>query len=258
MAAPSGNSGAGKANAKDRDDEDQGDSGGAGGGAPVVRRKSKVHKGEGLWLMSFSDMSLILMSFFVLQLAYSNPDKRKYDNLDAAIKEQQAKAPKSPAQRPEPVAQNLKTIQNTVQKLIVDRNLEQLVQVSYDVNGLAVEFLDQTLFAPGSASPNPAYAKTVNEVLRVLAAAPGKYRVIFEGHTDDVPIATARFHSNWELSSARAVSMLEAFRARGVAESRMFAAAYAHTRPKIPTSGLKGESLRHARAVNRRVVIRLE
>ncbi len=54
-------------------------------------KKSKVKKSEALWLTSFSDLSLLLMCFFIMQLAYSNPDKRKYDNVKSAMHSMQAK-----------------------------------------------------------------------------------------------------------------------------------------------------------------------
>ena len=212
------------------------------------RRKSKVSKGEGLWLMSFSDMSLILMSFFVLQLAYSNPDRKKYDNLNAALtKQPQVQAP-----------DNLESMRVKIKKVIKAKNLEKVAEVTYDMSGLSIEFRDATLFGSGSAEPNPAYAKVVDEVMATVAKAPGAYKLTFEGHTDDIPTVGGRYHSNWDLASARGVALLESFKKRGVNEQRMAVVAYAHTRPKQNIKGLKGEALSKARAANRRVVIRLE
>jgi chemotaxis protein MotB len=219
---------------------------------PFARRKSRVKKGEGLWLMSFSDMSLILMSFFVLQLSFSTPDKRKYDNLSSAIKEQQQAHAAAQARQ-----DNLSTLSEKVRQVIKQKQLESVAEVSLGVDGLAVEFKDQTLFAPGSAAPNPAYAKTVDQVLAVIANSPGEYKLVIEGHTDDVPIA-GRYGSNWELSAARGIALLNAFHARGVNEKRMAVEAFAHTRPKVSVKGLVGDELRKARAANRRVVIRLQ
>lgn len=221
--------------------------------APPVsfRKKSKVSKGEGLWLMSFSDMSLILMSFFVLQLAFSNPDKKKYDNLNSAIQKgvthTQAKA-----------IDNLQMLTDKVKAVIKKKNLEKVADVTYDVDGVAIEFKDATLFASGSAAPNPKYTKVVGEVMQVIAQAPPNYKLLFEGHTDDVKMTSGKFSSNWDLSAARAIALLESFKARGVAEKRMAVEAFAHTRPKVVYQDLHGESLKKARAANRRVVIRIQ
>jgi chemotaxis protein MotB len=91
-----------------------------------------------------------------------------------------------------------------------------------------------------------------------IARAPGKYRLVFEGHTDDVPVRGGPFQSNWDLSAARGISLLESFKKRGIEEDRMSVLAFAHTRPKVPFEGLKGKALQKARAANRRVVIRIE
>lgn len=222
------------------------------GGAPpwvplTFKRKSSVKKGDGLWLMSFSDMSLILMSFFILQLSFSSPDRRKYDNLTSAMKTSD-----------ETTADNLQTLSEKVRRVIKAQNLEKVAEVTYDVNGLAVEFKDKSLFPQGSALPDPRTAPVVNEIMKVLATAPSDYKLIFEGHTDDVPIGGRKFHSNWDLSSARGIALLHDFKKRGVAESRMSIRAYAQTRPKVSLAGLRDDALKIARAANRRVVIRLE
>lgn len=231
--------------------EDKDESSGSGGGGSLIRPKSKVKKSETLWLMSFSDMSLILMSFFILQLSYSQPDRRKYDNLNSAIQQQQkAKA-----------VDNLSSIGKKLEKVVKDQKLDKAVQVTSTVNGLVIEFKDAILFDAGAASSSKANAKVVDQVMQVIAKTPGDYKLVFEGHTDDVPVAAgkgAKFHSNWDLSAARGISLLQGFKARGVEDKRMAIAAYAHTRPKVSIVGLKGEALKKARAANRRVIIRIE
>ena len=236
------------ANKKDDKTPDDDEDGGPSPAQQIIfKRKSSVKKGEGLWLMSFSDMSLILMSFFILQLAFSSPDRRKYDNLNSAINKDISKN-----------QDNLQTISEKVKRVIKAKNLEEVAEVTYDVDGLAVEFRDKSLFAAGSAAPNPRTAPVVNEIMKVLATAPADYKLIFEGHTDDVPIASKKFQSNWELSAARGIALLNDFKVRGVTEARMAVRAFAQTKPKVPLKGLKGATLDNARAANRRVVIRLE
>ena len=122
--------------------------------------------------MSFSDMSLILMSFFVLQLSFSVPDKKKYDNLDSAIKKNVTKSDKSP--------ENLQTLTDKVAKVIKQKKLEQVADVTYGVDGVAIEFKDATLFDSGSAEPNPKYARVVGEVLQVIAKAPSDYKLVLD------------------------------------------------------------------------------
>lgn len=226
-----------------------------GGSASLVRKKSKVKKSETLWLMSFSDMSLILMSFFILQLSYSTPDKRKYDNLSSAINETQQQQPQ----------ENLKSIESKLDQVVKEQSLDKSIDVTSSMQGLAIEFRDGVLFETGSSAPKAATEAVVSKVLAVIAKTPGNYKIVIEGHTDDVKIATPKagakqkqFTSNWELAASRGISLLEGFKKRGVAETRLSVLAYAQTKPKIAPEGLKGEALTKARAANRRVVIRIE
>lgn len=212
---------------------------------PTLRKKIKVEKGEGLWLMSFSDMSLILMSFFILQLSFSTPDKRKYENVAEAMG-----TPKT--------SQNLKAIENELKAAINEQKLSHAVQVQSTVDGLVIELKDQILFESGVATISPKQLPTVDRVLGIIAKTQGRYKVIVEGHTDDVPIKKGNFSSNWELSAARGISLLHSFRERGLAEEQIAIVARAQTQPKVAVTGLKGEALRKARAANRRVVIRIE
>ena len=230
--------------------KDQNDDSNAGVFAVAVK-KSKVKKTEALWLTSFSDLCILLMCFFVMQLAYSNPDKRKYEQVKNAMQTMSAK--KALKQ-----TENLETLSKKISKAIVDKKLEKSVVLKNDINGLSIEFKDAMLFEVGSADVDAKYAKIADQVMSAIAKAPGDYRLIFEGHTDDVPVTSGKFRSNWDLSSARGVALLDSFRQRGVEESRMSIQSYAHTRPKVVYTGLKGEPLKTARAANRRVVIRIE
>jgi chemotaxis protein MotB len=214
---------------------------------PVALRRKKMsaEKGEGLWLMSFSDMSLILMSFFVLQLAMSAPDKRKTDQLTDAVRPQDRKG-------------SLQHISENLLREITHRQLGHLTEVSMDMNGLSIEFKDQAVFSPGSARPEAESLRTFEQILEIVQMASGNYQLFFEGHTDDLPIKGGKFRSNWELSGARSLALLEEFKRRGVSEERMGIRSFAHTRPKVKVDGLTGNSLKLARSANRRVVIRLE
>lgn len=214
-------------------------------------KKSKVKKSEALWLMSFSDLAILLMCFFIMQLSFSTPDKRKYEQVKNAMQTMQAK--KSPNQ-----IDNLDSLEKKIQKAIKDKKLDSSVVVSSDINGLSIEFKNAMLFEIGSADVDEKYEKIAEQVMSTIAKAPGDYRLIFEGHTDDLPVTSGKFRSNWDLSSARGIALLDSFRRRGVDEARMSIQSYGQTRPKIPYKGLKGKTLQTARAANRRVVIRIE
>jgi chemotaxis protein MotB len=214
--------------------------------APVRKRAGK--KDEGLWLMSFSDMSLILMSFFILQLSFSTIDKKKIEIVTEAVKGDKFDAKKDSLN-----AVN-KRIANEIKRLKLDKS----AQVTIDSMGVVVEFKDGLLFSVGSADNNPQFSSVVSQVMKVIASSPQIYQIKIEGHTDDVPMKSAKHESNWELSASRAISLMRQFESKGVTQNRMSIQAFAHTRPKIPTLGLVGVKLADARSANRRVVIRIE
>jgi chemotaxis protein MotB len=153
---------------------------------------------------------------------------------------------------------SLTAVSRRIETEIKRLKLEKNAQVTFDDAGVAIEFKDGLLFSMGSASSNPQFQNVIGQVMKLIATTPEKYQLRIEGHTDDVPIKSTQFASNWELSSARGISLMHQFAAKGVNETRMSVVAYAHTRPKRPTLGLSGRDLTLARAANRRVVIRIE
>jgi len=189
------------------------------------------------------------MCFFILLLSFSEPKKDKYDNVSTGMS-----AIKHDQQNP----QNLKYMEKTIVDVIAKNKLESAVEVKLDADGLAIEFKNAALFKSGSATANPRYQKVIGRVLKAIGSAPKKYKINIEGHTDDERIRGGKYKSNWELASARSITMLGLFNKKGVADSRMSVVSFAHTRPKVEYKGKKGKKLSQARAANRRVVIRVD
>ena len=115
------------------------------------------------------------------------------------------------------------------------------------------------LFKPGSASTSPYFSIVTKNVLDTIAESSKEYRITIEGHTDDTPLGRrAKYRNNWQLSSARAVSMLQLLRKEGIPQSKMRVIAYADTKPKSSIRNKRGAELRKARTKNRRIVIRID
>ncbi|MGZ3705387.1 MAG: OmpA/MotB family protein, partial [Bdellovibrionota bacterium] len=113
---------------------------------------------------------------------------------------------------------------------------------------MVVSLGSDVLFPAGSAHLSKDGAKAMKEVSAQLAAIPDKkYQV--EGHTDNQPIATATFPSNWELASARSLQVVKTMIDNGMAPERVSSASYADTQPVQPNNTAEG------RAANRRVAI---
>ncbi len=122
-----------------------------------------------------------------------------------------------------------------------------------------VNMSSATFFPSGSATISAAGQAVLADVAeRLKSDALKDYLITVEGHTDDAPISTAQFPSNWELSTARASAVVHFFIDQGIPATRLRAAGYADTFPKLPNRDAQGHPIPENQAQNRRVVIKLE
>jgi chemotaxis protein MotB len=198
--------------------------------------------GEGqdeLWLISYADLLTLLIGFFVLLVAVSPVKLSRFERLAASMNGQ-TQAP-------------LVDLQAKVNELIKKSKLEDRVMTREDAEGLGIELKDALLFDSGSAVIRPEGRAAIADVAKLVRELPGDRPVIIEGYTDEVPIATPQFRSNWELSSQRAINVLDALEVAGVAHQRMSVRGHADTKPMASQGTVEQQ-----RAANRRVVIRVE
>jgi len=114
-------------------------------------------------------------------------------------------------------------------------------------------------FASGTATlSDPGQSILASLLGRLQSPAFAAYRITVEGHTDDEPISSAQFPSNWELSAGRAAAVVRFFVEHGVPADRLRAAGYADTHPLAPNRDAAGNPIPENQATNRRVVIELE
>jgi len=123
--------------------------------------------------------------------------------------------------------------------------LQQHVELLNRAGAVSIEISDNILFGLASAALSPEGRQLLNELAVVLGTLP--YELSVEGHTDNVPISSSRFPSNWELSSARAAMATRALIEQGIAADRLRAVGYGDTRPLMDNLTSEG------RAKNRRV-----
>jgi chemotaxis protein MotB len=195
-----------------------------------------------LWLISYADLLTLLLGFFVLIVASVPLKQARFERIAAAIN----------GTREAPLA----SLRGQIDTLVArSPELREHVQTREDAEGLGIEFKDALLFDSGSPIVRAEAGPAIAEIARLLQGIEGR-PVTIEGHSDDLPIRTPSFRSNWELSAQRAINVLEALAKAGVARKRMSAHAFAETRPLV-AAGENGD-LEKARAANRRVVIRVE
>jgi chemotaxis protein MotB len=212
------------------------------------------------WLIPYVDVISLLLAFLILTLAMSTVSRRKFEMLSSTLSKQQ--------QPP-----SLDVLKESVDKMLRAQKLENAVATSLDEDGLRAVFRgDGVLFESGQAEITATGRALIGQFIALAAkAVDERHQIAIEGHTDDVPIHTGRYDSNWELSSARATVVLKAFLAAGFDPHRLSAQGFADTRPAhaLPRSSDKpGDKsadtearndprIAKTRAENRRVVIRV-
>ena len=212
------------------------------------------------WLVTFNDMITLLMVFFVLLFAMSGMDSKRFNRARNAL--QSALGVLNEGQHaPDGIVSSKN---NTLSPAVIkaaeesaaadqDKALKSTagIQAEYTPKGIHLTLDDKLLFASGSAYLSEGGAALLDKVARVIKPLRRSIRV--EGHTDNRPIATPLFPSNWELSTARAISVVKYLIDRaGIAPQSLSAAGYGDSRPLD-----KNDSQAHM-ARNRRVEIILE
>lgn len=204
--------------------------------------KTALHNpssGQPAWLVTFADLLSLLLTFFVMLFSTLTMDTQKFDKIRGSLKDVfQSVAPlavsagleeSAPSEITLAPADNLDYIRSVLQQrfhhdpLLASSRLVRNTQH----NTLNVMMPSQLLFAPGSATLTPEGADVVQHIASLLANLDNGVEV--SGHTDAAPIQTDTFPSNWELSLARAQTVANILRAKGVLGS-LTATGYANSR----------------------------
>ncbi len=143
-----------------------------------------------------------------------------------------------------------KAIEEMLKKALNNEIRQGLVEVLSENNQVMIRVREKGSFKSGRANIQSSFVPTLDKISRILAKTRG--HIVVAGHTDDIPISTRRFPSNWELSAARSATFVHFLKRRGkIDPKRMEIRAYADTRPLDPAKTPQ------ARAKNRRVEILL-
>jgi chemotaxis protein MotB len=222
-------------------------------------RRRRVHAAHGpnheRWLVSYADFITLLFAFFTTMYAISTVDARKLSSMVESMQEafDSNGVPMAKPAAP-PAAQGAPSVTAAQRERMLAAALRERlggapVDVEIDHRGIVVSMREAGSFATGSAD----LSDVARNVLRELASTLGSESAMtlrVEGHTDDVPIRTGRFASNWELSTARATSVVTYLvQDVGVEPRRLSAAGYGQYHPRVANQN-DGD-----RARNRRVDI---
>ena len=204
------------------------------------------------WLLTYLDMLTLLLVMLVVMLALAGKGDGQSNQPAATDSSVQAFGdislePATPAQPIPPIvaeaAMNTPAEADTHDAPTMD--LGEDIEVIVNDGSISFRISSEILFGSGQAELENAGLDVIDRLIPTLAA--NHYRILVEGHTDNLPIQTERFPSNWELSASRASSVVRYLQLAGIDATRMSATGYADTRPLGDNASDQG------RASNRRV-----
>ncbi len=248
------------------------------------KKKHEDHVDEG-WLLPYSDMLTLLLALFIVMFAMAKIDDKKFQQIrnefgsilsshsdggesiigtviDIKDNGNQEKSSESTtvasASKQEGIlkekleSQQMKETSERIKKELADSKLKDTAQVSLDSEGIHITLDGNILFDPGSA----ALTENMNETLTILSKSIRTLQenpIVIAGHTDNVPQVGGAYSDNWELSAARAISVMKYFVSQNTIQAdNTSIQAYADTKPKASNKTAAGRSL------NRRVELLIQ
>lgn len=211
------------------------------------RKKKGDGEGEFLWLVSLSDLMILLFVFFVVLFSFAFKKMNKADFAKAAAMLNNQEIPKTPVDE----------VKAKLDKMIVDTQLKDVVDITQDDDGLVMDIRDKILFESAQYELRAQGLEVIGAIGKILNSVPAPYKIGVEGHTDDVPIKTKAIADNWELSTKRAHAVLHALGLTAGTLQRTAIMGYADMRPVAPNRTPTGEPLSANKTRNRRVTIRV-
>lgn len=254
----------------------------------VVRqpvKKKKHGRGSPAWIVTFADLATLLLTFFILLLSFAEMDVEKYramansmavafgsnqvlgdavggspltliesdtvslpEPMETATDEPEFIDERAEADAPTKIPAGVIELASRMIEELEPEVASEALSVNYDESRVVIRFSEEATFRSGEAAIKPGMVPIIERVVEVLSGCTGD--VLVAGYTDDRPIASGRYRSNWDLSAARAVSVVhELVMNRQVPAERVVAAGRAETNPLAPNDSPEN------RARNRRVEI---
>lgn len=229
------------------------------------KKEEEQSGGAPEWMVTFSDAMTLLMVFFILLFSMSTIDEKKEAQLTTAFNDVFNGGGSNPIKQ-DGVGENIlnnedskedeettsemeqKSLLEILNKVISEKGLEDYVYAEIVERGVSVVLVDSLLFQSGRADIKNESKEILHDIAAVLNEVTNQ--IVIEGHTDNLPINTYLFGSNWELSTARAVVVTRFLvEHAGVNPTRISAQGYGEYRPIVPNDTAENK------AKNRRVNI---
>lgn len=221
-----------------------------------------------LWMVTFSDLVMLLLTFFVLLLSMSSLNKKKLKEFFSHFQGSTGVLEFSGSRGITDLAYFIKKYHDTEGMIVIDqnllktmlklrpneipsnifKNLNRLMEIRDNQRGIVISFQDKLLFDPGKAVIRPDVYPVLDKIAEAIKKSTNTIMIM--GHTDNIPIKSGIYKSNWELSVYRALSVLDYFiNEKHISPSRFEVGGYGSSLPLYPNNTPE------RRAKNRRVEI---
>jgi len=225
------------------------------------RKHNEEHENAERWLLTYADLITLLLAFFIMMYVFSKKDAQKYDEVASHLKTifsggtglagKGSVTAASPIDMPSKGASSGE-IKRQLESELMDSNRNkpggENISVLSDERGIVIRVLDKAFFDEGKAELKDGAKGALDKIVPIIKSVDNHVRI--EGHTDNVPIKTNEFKSNWELSVRRATEVVRYFvEKRGLPPDRISATGYAEYRPIVQNNSPKNKYL------NRRIEI---
>lgn len=207
---------------------------------------------DGTWLITYADLMTILLVFFVLLYSLAFFEKEKYKERVEIImrqlkQDQEIKGVMEVFNLPVNLDHKISieditglrsretALVKTINKFVKKTDQRKNITTQSRGGKIILTVSGETLFSSGSASLNPGAMPVFNQMIQIFDEFP-EFIINIKGHTDNIPISTQAFPSNWELSAIRATTVLKYLVSKGIRPQRLTATGYGDIMPQVPNT----------------------
>lgn len=215
------------------------------------------------WTVTFADLVTLLLTFFILLYSMSKIDVEKYLSLAESLRkshrtESSIEKGTIISEEHDLEVSNITSVNDVLNKkleeilkniniFIFQHKLQNMVKAYIDERGVVINISDSILFKAGDDNLTLESRTILNYLMELFQTFP--YPILIEGHTDNTPISTLRFPSNWELSTHRSCNVIKYFISKGISPNRLSGEGFGEYRP------IANNNTESGRTMNRRVEI---
>jgi chemotaxis protein MotB len=225
------------------------------------RKRHEEPENAERWLLTYADLITLLLAFFIMMYVFSKKDAQKYDEVASHLKaifsggtglaSKGSVTATSAIEMPSKGASSgdiRRQLESEVLDVNRDKSGGEKMSILSDERGIVIRVVDKAFFDEGKADLKEGAKGALDRIVPIIKSVENHIRI--EGHTDNVPISTNEFKSNWELSVRRATEVVRYLvEKRGLPPERVSATGYAEYRPLVHNDSPKNRSL------NRRIEI---